>query len=313
MRFWSKLFLFCLFLAGTASATYYPFENPTLQLSGFWGTGPKALFAVGTVQSKGIILLTHDGGKVWEKQNITTKTTGLYGIWGSSIQNAFAVGDAGVILHTTDGGASWNPQKSGSSEKLFGVWGTGKEVFVVGSNGVILHSADSGKTWKAQNSNTGVLLYAVWGRSAKEVYAAGREGTLLATTDGGASWSTLKSGTKAHLRAISGGKDSVVVVGEGGAILQSTDGKSFSSRGSGKEKLRAVFRSDQGYLACGEASLLRSTDKGETWTTQKIPAKAGLVGVWESNSTSNAFALDTRGAMLIAEDGKTWKYNVEPP
>src|SRR5439155_245664 len=53
-------------------------------------------------------------------------------------------------------------QPSGTTQVLYGVWGSGrKDVFAVGTGGTILHY--DGTSWTVQPSGTPQVLYGVWG------------------------------------------------------------------------------------------------------------------------------------------------------
>jgi photosystem II stability/assembly factor-like uncharacterized protein len=296
-------------------ADYDPTQKPT-EVTALWASGGKAIFAVGSTENRrALILLTHDQGIIWSKQKIEGKPTMLYGIWGSSILNAFSVGAGGVILHTKNGGASWEQQKSTITENLFGIWGSAKQVFAVGNNGTILSSSDSGKTWSPQKSGSAVALYGIWGASTKDIFTVGRSGTILHTTDLGKTWSLQKSGTKETLRAIFGTTSAIIAAGDNGTILQSTDnGKTWVSRTTkSTNRLNAIWGNEDSLFIAGDGVLLRSDDKGETWSPQEIPAdKPTLVGIWGSAASSSVYAVSSRGAMLSSTDGKTWKYKIEP-
>ena len=83
----------------------------------------------------------------------------------------FAVGGP-YITHYD--GVSWSPQASGTTNNLFGIWGSApNDVFAVGANGTILHYDGTG--WSAQASGTTGHLYGVWGSSKYDVFAVGQE------------------------------------------------------------------------------------------------------------------------------------------
>ena len=90
------------------------------------------------------------------------------------------MGDNGVILHSANDGASWQAQNSGTTQVLFGVWGSGpNDVFAVGDGGVILHSANDGATWQAQNfGDTQIFYFGVWGSGPNDVFAVGGSGVI---------------------------------------------------------------------------------------------------------------------------------------
>src|SRR5438034_1171071 len=119
---------------------------------------------------------------------------------------------------------------SGTTQVLYGVWGSGrKDVFAVGTGGTILHY--DGTSWTVQPSGTPQVLYGVWGSRGTDVFAVGDGGTILHYN--GTSWTVQPSGTSAYLNGVwgTGGTD-VFAVGEGGTILH-YDGTSWTVQPNG--------------------------------------------------------------------------------
>ena len=65
----------------------------------------------------GLILITKDGGKTWDKRPSGT-TRALTAISFADNEHGFAVGSGGTILATRDGGSSWQTQVSGTKDQL---------------------------------------------------------------------------------------------------------------------------------------------------------------------------------------------------
>ncbi len=124
-------------------------------------------------------------GAEWEWQNPLPTGIGLQDVWQSGSE-IFAVGASGTIMHYD--GTVWTKMDSGTTEKLYGVWGiTVNNVFAVGDNGTILQY--NGSVWSSMTSSTSVDLYGVWGSAADAVYAVGLSGTIV--TYNGSNWSTM--------------------------------------------------------------------------------------------------------------------------
>jgi len=154
-------------------------------------------------------------------------TTGQasYNMWGAktaSGYSVYAVGAAGKIWHSN--GGNYVVETSGTSNALYGVWGSGpNDVYVVGDIGTILHSTGNG-TWTQQNSGTAVALEGIGGANASEIYIAGDNGTILHKTDPtSAIWDKETIPNAADTRdffAVSATATEVYVVGQMGAILK---------------------------------------------------------------------------------------------
>lgn len=138
---------------GTRQIVGAPADLYVFNLSAVQG-GPAA--AVGLA---GSVLVSADGGAVWESRSVDT-SAGLFAIaWKG--EHGIAVGDRGVLWTTNDGGRSWTDAKR---PKLFN-WLAGAtfngdgQAIVVGERGIVLRSEDGGASWTAAitpSSKTGL-------------------------------------------------------------------------------------------------------------------------------------------------------------
>ncbi|MBN2284605.1 MAG: WD40 repeat domain-containing protein, partial [Deltaproteobacteria bacterium] len=58
----------------------------------------------------------------WTWQNPIAQGNDLVSVWGTSGSDVFAVGYGGTILRYD--GSAWSPMTSGTTQTLWGVWGT---------------------------------------------------------------------------------------------------------------------------------------------------------------------------------------------
>jgi photosystem II stability/assembly factor-like uncharacterized protein len=133
----------------------------------------------------GLALETQDGGKTWERRNLSNQTH---------------VAEKHLI-HLFPGQQSL--------------------LFIAAESGTIFRSADLGKTWQAiQTPNKGSF----WtGKALRDgsLLAAGMRGHVYRSQDQGLSWTAAVSGTQQSLTAIHERLDaSVLITGTGGALLQ---------------------------------------------------------------------------------------------
>ena len=100
----------------------------------------------------------------------------------------------------------WSKMNGGTSEDLWGVWGTSaSNIYAVGENSTILHF--DGSDWKKISSSIedlaeGLSFYSIGGSSAENVYALGRYEYFLYLEDGG--WNQVTGSSKSEAIAWKG-------------------------------------------------------------------------------------------------------------
>lgn len=189
------------------------------------------------------ILASSDGGSTWVKQfEDLEREAPLLDVWFKDRNNGFAVGAYGALLATTDGGATWDDVSDRMDNEdayhlnaIVEVKDSG--LFIVGEQGVMFRSPDWGQTWEQLESPYEGSLFGALGvgePGALVVY--GLRGHLFRSADFGSTWEriSLKAANKGELEfGLANGsvfKDgSIVIVGHGGSVLRSIDkGRSFS-------------------------------------------------------------------------------------
>lgn len=110
----------------------------------------------------------------------------LNAIWGSSASDHFVVGDAGTVLRFAT--TAYTPE-SGASGNLFDVYGGTGTLFAVGSGGTIVRRSGAG-TWSADSSGTSQDLWGVWGTSTAALTAVGGAGTYTRSPAAGTTWTS---------------------------------------------------------------------------------------------------------------------------
>ena len=154
-----------------------------------------------TVGADGTILMTKNGGMVWEDVSLECLTMlpeellmngivsiNLYDILFVSPDSGWIVGDSGAILHSEDGGRQWQIKNIGLLPPLFSISFRNEKVgWAVGQNGFSLKTVDGGETWEQVIIEKVNSLYQIKFCDNYGVIV-GDQATVLKSSDGGVSW-----------------------------------------------------------------------------------------------------------------------------
>jgi hypothetical protein len=171
-------------------------------------------------------------------------------LWGIAVgpPGLVTVGTNGTILTSGDG-MTWTQRASGTTQWLVGVTCGNGQYVAVGDNGTVLLSPD-GVLWTsvAQAATTERLNNVIY---AAGLYVAVGEGGAIITSPDGQAWTARNSGLTGWLRGLTylssftypygnyidyqTGTEPArfVAAGQGGTVLQSTDGVTWSVTGDG--------------------------------------------------------------------------------
>lgn len=210
-----------------------------------------------------LILATDDGGQSWSKQfEDPQREAPLLDVWFKDVSTGFAVGAYGTLLATQDGGRHW--QDIGErldNEDQYHLNGIASVkdagLFIVGEAGSMFRSPDDGQTWEKLEGPYQGSLFGVTGTAqASTLLAFGLRGNLFRSTDFGDSWTQVTLAAArgplefglANAALLADG--SLVLVGNGGSVLRSTDdGRSFAVfNRPDRISLAGVTGNDQGNL-----------------------------------------------------------------
>ncbi len=290
------------------------------------------------VGDDGVIWHSLDGGQSWERQKSGTRAA-LRGVhfltpytgWAVGRRDEPGLGPVGVLLYTEDGGWHWEERGACLLPPLHGVrffdarhgivWGEGSRAVPSG----ILITADGGRTWQPLAGPAGgfcQIAFATDARRGIAVGAAARWGTVDLTDwpagrfrekdsdpASGRTWRAVAWGGTAH--------SPIVIAGDGGAILVSTDG------GDHWQTVRLPLSSETqaccdfyAAAACGRhlwvagragRRLWHSPDRGQTWQAQNLELPLPIYGMF--------FLTDQLGWLVgaggviyrTADGGVSWK------
>lgn len=187
------------------------------------------------------ILASSDGGATWTKQFEDLKREApLLDVWFKDLSTGIAVGAYGALLETTDGGRNWQDiSERLDNEDQYHLNGItyvkDSGVFVVGEMGSMFRSSNDGQTWeRVEGPYQGSLFGAVGTAQPNTLLAYGLRGNVLRSTDFGSTWEPIAlQGERGPLEfsvanAALLPDSSIVLVGNGGSVMRSTDdGETF--------------------------------------------------------------------------------------
>ncbi|WP_430434155.1 WD40/YVTN/BNR-like repeat-containing protein [Methyloversatilis sp.] len=199
-------------------------------------------------------------------------------------------------------------------DNFFSVTAPSEQIaWAAGTGGKIVRSDDGGKTWHRQVAPTYENLQGIAAWDAQHAVVAGNHGVILYTADGGSSWKAgqvPKSDNPNKLFRVHIFDGVAWAVGEFGSLLRSED-KGVTWTRAMEEKDRAwndiYFRGQNGWLVGEFGTVMRTTDGGATWTENELENKVSLMGV-DFRDDQNGVAVGLTGTLLVTSDGgASWR------
>ncbi|MEM1322747.1 MAG: YCF48-related protein [Bacteroidota bacterium] len=179
-------------------------------------------------------------------------------------QLGFAVGNDGLILKTTDGGRNWAEQTSNTTRDLFHIFFVDANTGFTAGDGVLLRTTDGGQTWL----DTGHTSYyrSLFFFDALNGVASGNFGVLQFTRDGGQTWQDSQVDENATFYDFYRMGNTLLLGGHDGLLLRSTDqGQSWTSETYRNRPFYTFDFDGQEGIVAGEGVVYRSQDGGQSW------------------------------------------------
>jgi hypothetical protein len=140
------------------------------------------------------------------------------------------------------------------------------------------------------------------------IVIVGDSGKIITSTDG-KNYTDRTSGTTANLNFVIFADSRFVAAGTAGTILTSTDGIEWEAGISGTAaNLKCITYGDSQFVAVGSGSLLTSTD-GVQWVNKSVENNMDINSIAIGNGIFVAAAFD---AMYTSSDGIVWKQTLPP-
>ncbi len=223
----------------------------------------------------------------WKRQHTGTLAW-LHSLFFLDQKRGWAVGSKGVLLATDDGGNTWKIQPRPAEDILRDIY------FSSESNG-----------WLVCERN----LYDLKGKDEPRTY-------LMNTTDGGKSWSRVNlKGVEPDIllvRAVFSPSGRGWTFGEHGTLFKMQESEADWERLDSPTRhllLGGTFVDDyRGWLVGAGATIIQTSDGGETWHVSQLPAAKGI----RFNATSfidnrTGWAVGSGGSVFrTTNGGRTW-------
>ncbi len=191
----------------------------------------------------------------------------------------------------------------------------GGDVIAIGERGTVLRSSNNAKSWQAVDSTATATLTGLSFADAQHGWAVGHDALILATTDGGRTWRKQWQGENlqdSFLDVLALDPQHVIAVGAYGLFCITRDGGATWTRRKILDDdyhLNRLTRGPTGtlYLAGEHGTLLRSTDRGDSWQKIESPYDGSFYGILPLGPQT-LLAHGLRGRLYRStDDGREWK------
>jgi photosystem II stability/assembly factor-like uncharacterized protein len=260
------------------------------------------------VGERGIVLLSDDRGATWRQVAIPVSVT-LTAVRFADEKKGWATGHSGVVLATSDGGETWTPQLDGkAAARLTMSAAKAMEQRLGADNPVARRALATAARFESDGPDKPLLdLYFT---DARRGMVVGAYGLAFVTEDGGKTWESalerFDNPKGLHLNAIAGDGQTIVIAGEQGLMLRSTDGgKQFARVETpyhGSWFAVHVGAASQVVLGGLRGNAYFSPDLGANWSQIAFGMPASITSL-ASGSGKRLFAANQAGMIFASTDG----------
>ena len=221
------------------------------------------------------------------------------GVWSSARDRAWAVGDDGMVAFWD--GSDWSLVESGTTAWLAAVSGWDDLVWIVGEHGQIF--VGDGTRWSAAASGTDCMLHGVQAIARDRVIAVGERGCIMQWD--GRAWSRAETDTTSGLLAVSGARNDLWAVGEGGTIVHCVEGRWLRASSPVRTDLHAVsvLAPGQAWAVGADGCVLHLKD--DQWREVDVGRNVHLHGVFAFSNEDVWVVGDA--CTILHWDGRSWR------
>lgn len=255
---------------------------------------------------------TTNGGASW----ITTTLEDVVGFYDIQFSGStgYAVGWYGAIYKTTNTGVSWSRENvpGSSGENLYSVSLNGSETALASGQYGAVYLRNASSTWYDVNPRRlGSSTSIAWA-TAEKGFVTLSSGYLLSTTDSGETWSErpLIEGVYTTKAAFADPNHGVVFTWSDTFFYTSNGGSSWIKRllpAGATAPNTAYFPSEfTGYAGGNNGSILKTTNRGFSWTHSTGPDGAAIHDIFFLNDSTGFIATPSNGIHKTTDGGATW-------
>jgi photosystem II stability/assembly factor-like uncharacterized protein len=185
-------------------------------------------------------------------------------------------------------------------------------IVAAGDSGLVLRSADGGESWTTIETPTESRFVYMSFVDAAAGWLSGEDGALIHTTDGGRTWEALDPGMSGDLNCVFFVTPELGWIGGGPWPEQDAAGMLGVTENGGETwttfqtaaRVNVLFAVDSDTVCAGlsDGSVLRTTDRGQTWHVYPSDAPGWLGGIWFPDPLTGWLA-GAGGALIKSEDG----------
>lgn len=271
-----------------------------------------------SVGSRGTLLATNDGGKIWLAKPQPTEDV-IRDIYFSDERNGWLLCERNIydlktndeqrayLLKSGDGGEHWkrvNLRGANVDARLMRALFSRNRAWAFGEGGAIYTTHDAGVNWIKLQVPTHYLLLGGTFIDEDTGWLVGAGATILQTSDGGETWhqGRLASTTNVRFNATSFvNANQGWAVGSGGAIYRTNNGgRSWQQQNSGVavDLLDVKFLdAAEGWVAGNEGTLLHTRDGGIHWLSERSATDHAIERLFFTDRT-HGWAVGFGGTIL---------------